>query len=185
MTTTPYPISGKVYDIDGSTALSGVTVTMRNTTQEERLKPTAIITSNSSGEYVIDAANFPSGYEDGDILHIEYFIAGRFLCTRHTIVVATGSLEQDAYLVSGNMEVGDCQWRGGIFTNSSAGGLYVDLYDKTDVRKIRIEVPAGSTVTPNFGTQGGITFSGGITPILESVDNGDITTVINQIDGTR
>jgi len=54
----PYVISGTVYDTDGSTAINGATVRARNETNNEIIS----VTSDSSGQYIFDCANFDSGY---------------------------------------------------------------------------------------------------------------------------
>ena len=69
MTTTPYPISGIVYDIDGSSVVEGATVTVYNETTGEELSES--VTTNSNGEYTVDLANFPSGYSDGDVIVVK------------------------------------------------------------------------------------------------------------------
>ena len=58
----PYTISGIIYDTDGSTAVSSASVKARNETTNEILTTT----SNSSGQYLFDAANFASGYLQTD-----------------------------------------------------------------------------------------------------------------------
>lgn len=62
----PYPVSGRVFESDGSTVLGGARVILTNSTNNE----TQAAVTNSSGEFVIDAANFTSGYLDGDQLSL-------------------------------------------------------------------------------------------------------------------
>lgn len=57
----PYPIIGIVYDLDEATAVSGVTVTIKNTNNE-----TSSITSEADGSYSLDVANLTTDYSNGD-----------------------------------------------------------------------------------------------------------------------
>ena len=58
----PYPISGKIYDSDGTTLLANVKVICKNVTNNE----TQNQLTNASGEFTFDANNFTSGYSVGD-----------------------------------------------------------------------------------------------------------------------
>lgn len=66
MTTVPFPLNGIVYDID-NTVEGGVTVKITNT----RTGDTQDQTTNSSGEYAFDLANFTNEYETNDIILIQ------------------------------------------------------------------------------------------------------------------
>lgn len=70
MTGIPFPISGIVYDINGSTALSNVNVNLYSETNEEQLSTSHQGTTNAAGEYTIDGANLSSGVSNSDILVI-------------------------------------------------------------------------------------------------------------------
>jgi hypothetical protein len=59
---TPFPIDGRVYDTDGTTALTGIAVICRNTTNNESMSTT----TDSNGDFMFDAVNFTSGYSIGD-----------------------------------------------------------------------------------------------------------------------
>lgn len=65
MASLPYIISGKITDTD-ATNPNGAKVTIRN----DRNGETTTTTTNSSGEYVVDAANFASGYLATDHLTV-------------------------------------------------------------------------------------------------------------------
>ena len=71
MPNTPYIIAGIVTDTDGSTILANATVNLLNSTTTESLDSTYQVTTNSSGEYVIDGANLTSGVSEGDSLTVE------------------------------------------------------------------------------------------------------------------
>jgi len=61
-TNLPYIVYGVAYDTDGTTALNSATIRLRNETNGQIISTT----SNSSGQFVLDAANFSSGYLTGD-----------------------------------------------------------------------------------------------------------------------
>lgn len=64
---TPYSLSGYVYDNDGTIPIVGANITFTNLNSSE------VIYTNSGigGQYQQDAANFPSGYYDADT--IQYY----------------------------------------------------------------------------------------------------------------
>ncbi len=62
--TTPYSLSGHVYDSDGTTGIVGANITFTNQNSSEVI----YATSTMNGEYQEDAANFPSGYFNGDTI---------------------------------------------------------------------------------------------------------------------
>ncbi len=65
--TTPYSLGGHIYD-KASNAIVGANITFTNQRTEEII----YWTSTSGGEYSADAANFPSGYKNGDV--IQYYV---------------------------------------------------------------------------------------------------------------
>jgi len=120
MTTTPYPISGIVYDIDGSSVVSGATVTAYNETTGEELPTNAVATTNDSRAYVIDLANFPSGYSDGDVIVVKATKSGTDKIKEYRTVVDTsqGSEEKDLILTYYDVlglikEILESNWRKG------------------------------------------------------------------------
>jgi len=68
--TTPYSLSGHVYDSDGATGVVGANITFTNQNSSEVI----YCDSTSGGEYQQDAANFASGYFNGDTIqyHVVY-----------------------------------------------------------------------------------------------------------------
>lgn len=65
---TPYVLSGIVKDVDKSTVLSGVTVTVYN----RQTKSSTFDTTDSNGAYVVDLANLVgTEYSTGDNLNVE------------------------------------------------------------------------------------------------------------------
>lgn len=82
----PYPLSGKVYDTDTTTALASVRVLARN----ERTNETQSQNTNSSGDYQMDAANFTTGYADADVVTISVLYTNSEDTITHVIVAANG-----------------------------------------------------------------------------------------------
>jgi len=66
LASTPYSIDGTLYGIDGTTASSGTTVKAIN----DRTGESTSVTTNSSGQYILDAASFTSGYSNRDVIVI-------------------------------------------------------------------------------------------------------------------
>lgn len=59
----PYGVFGKVFDTNGTTGIgAGVTVRLRNNTTNEIISTT----TDSNNDYVLDGANFASGYTNAD-----------------------------------------------------------------------------------------------------------------------
>lgn len=89
----PYPIYGIVYDTDGTTAVSSATVRARNETTNELIT----VTSESNGQYVLDAANFASGYLETDKVTI--YVIYHNADGEGTISIADDEHENDITLV--------------------------------------------------------------------------------------
>ena len=87
MVTIPHPVSGTILDTDGVTALSGATVTLYNREDES----TTTDTTNSSGAYVVDAANLKNSqgvlvvFTDGDNIVVEAVKGNKVIQTKTTI----------------------------------------------------------------------------------------------------
>lgn len=96
MTTTPYPVSGKVYDVD-RTVEGDVTVKLTNSRTGDTLSQT----TNSSGEFVFDLANFTNSYVDNDLILIQAWKKDGSYNVRvvsSTIIVSGSSAEKNLYL---------------------------------------------------------------------------------------
>lgn len=85
----PWLIRGVVKDIDEAVDTSGVTVYAYNLTTEESISTT----SNSSGEFILDCANFASGYTNGDV--IKWWAGNPHICTRATLIADETMSETD------------------------------------------------------------------------------------------
>lgn len=179
MTLTPYPISGIVYDIDGTTALSGVIVKLRNITTGEWLPQSAWSTTNSLGEYSIDIANLTgSGYSNNDKLQVTAYTALKSMNFRHTVDTVTGFLNQNMPLHHGGAIFSTAYLISAIAHNASATARTIQLFDrKNDTLILPIRVPANNTVPVYEGEVNGKYFEDGICVIYE--DTG--TTSINSV----
>lgn len=91
--TAPYSLSGHCYD--GATPLVGVSITFTNLNSSEVI----VTTSTSGGEYQQDAANFASGYFDGDTIRYESTYNILSDNTSANIVVNGGGTSLDLYLI--------------------------------------------------------------------------------------
>ena len=100
----PYQLAGHAYNETGS-PMVGVGITITNERTGEQLSNMSV----AGGEYQEDAANFPSGYENGDAL-LYYSVYGDYEylnITGATIDTGEGGIILDIYLA----EVSTCQPR--------------------------------------------------------------------------
>ena len=174
----PFPVTGYVYDIDGTTKLANATVTARNVTNGEWLPQTAQGTTASDGEYAIDLGNFKSGWSDDDKIQLYVYKGDNLVaCYRWQIETGTEEKDQNLYAHTGRVSLSTCQLEGYIITNSSAGGLYVDLHDGDDEHVLRIEVAAGTTATWRSEKRRGVLFQNGICITGETESGGNLPTI--------
>lgn len=91
--TTPYSLSGHIYDSDGD-SIVGANITFTNQNGSEVI----YYDSTANGEYQQDAANFASGYYDGDT--IQYYVTynSQNNTTTANIVVSGGGTSLDIIL---------------------------------------------------------------------------------------
>ena len=90
---TPYSLSGHVYDNVGN-PLVGVNITFTNMNSSQVI----YADSTSGGEYQQDAANFLSGYYDGDIIKYYSVYGASTNTTNESINVANGGTLLDIYI---------------------------------------------------------------------------------------
>jgi hypothetical protein len=95
--TTPYSLSGHIYDTDGTTPIVGANITFTNQNSSEVI----YCDSTSGGEYQQDAANFASGYYDGDTIRYESTYNTQNNTTTAAIVVSNGGTALDIVLSAG------------------------------------------------------------------------------------
>jgi hypothetical protein len=92
MPATPFLTYGKVYDTDGTTAISNAYVLCKNVTNNESQSQL----SDSSGDYSFDLANFTSGYSTGD--EISLFVSYGSYYVEVVFTVSGAGKEQDLTL---------------------------------------------------------------------------------------
>lgn len=100
----PYSLDGHTYNETGS-PMTGVIVTITNERTEEQLSNTSV----TGGEYQEDAANYPSGYEEGDVLQY-YSVYGDYEylnITSAIIDTSEGGTTLDIYM----SKISTCQPR--------------------------------------------------------------------------
>lgn len=95
MASFPYIVNGTLFDIDGSTTLANVKVTVRN----ERTNKTLSQNTNSSGEYGFDLANLENGYSDGDVITLFTLYTNYEDTETHVVVQANGGVALNLTLV--------------------------------------------------------------------------------------
>ena len=83
---TPYSLSGHIYDSDGTTPIVGASISFTNQNSSEVI----YATSTTNGEYQQDAANFPSGYYDNDTIQYQTTYFTQSNTTTANITVSGG-----------------------------------------------------------------------------------------------
>lgn len=184
-----YPVSGKVYDLDGTTVLVGAKVTAHDSTTHDWIKSDAIVTTNALGEYTLDLNNFQKGYSNADKIQIVVYDTNHTKCgeARHTVNTVVGSLEQDLYMHSGEPVFDNTYVNGGVVTNDSASAIRVDFYDRyNDVIIFSVKCGANTSIlVPSDPSKRGIFFQGGVCRICGTETGGAIRSfnVIHKIGG--
>ena len=69
----PYPVMGKVMGNDNQ-PVSGARIYLRNETSGETGGP---FYSDSEGDYLVDLASFPSGWQEGDVIRVSGMVSSR------------------------------------------------------------------------------------------------------------
>jgi len=98
---TPYSLSGHVYNTIDNNPVIGASITFTNLNSSEVIY--AISTTN--GEYQQDAANFPSGYNNSNV--IQYYVSykGAANTSNATIDTSYGGIIKDIYITVPQNEI--------------------------------------------------------------------------------
>jgi len=89
MPSQPYAITGKVYDTDGSTVVSGASIQAWNKRTGKPLSEAE--TTNSNGDYILDLSNFPdSNFQNGDNITVEATSGNKRVQYRTTVDTSVG-----------------------------------------------------------------------------------------------
>lgn len=170
---TPYPVDGRIYDQNGSTAVNGATVVILNITSQEKISGS----TDAAGDFLLDLANLTSGYLIGDRIQITAFYgdgSGRRSLSKRYTLAGTSYSAGNFVLHSGEEPFGTCHITFVSLTNSTAGGLYVDFYDRSnDVKVFRIECLGGYYADFGIGYLGK-RMDGGFIRVFESNTSGEL-----------
>ena len=93
-----FPCSGILTDVDGN-LYENVFVSLKNLTTDEWIKSEGVVQTNSFGEYIIEASNCPSGFSDGDVILVTYFLGAKQATHEFTIDTSIGSEEFDTQVL--------------------------------------------------------------------------------------
>lgn len=173
MPVTPYPVDGTVYDQDGSTAVNGATVIALDVTTQEKTS----ITTDSSGDFLLDLGNLASGWTVGDKMQITAFYkdgSARRSLTKRFTVSSTSHSCGSLVLHAGVEPFGTSHITFVSVTNSTAAGLYVDFYDRdNDIKVFRVEAITGTSIAFPIGYLG-TRMDGGFVRVFESETSGEL-----------
>lgn len=173
----PFPVDGTIKDRDGITVRAG-TVVVVNCTTGERISGTA----NASGQFILDLGNLTSGYTIGDHIHVTAFYGTgsgrRTLSKRFIITTGMSNYECGSMVLhSGEEKFDTCHIFFASVTNSTAGGLYVDFYDRNDNFVFRIECLGGYYADYAIGYVG-VKMDNGFIRIWESETAGSLESLV-------
>lgn len=168
MPVSPYPISGIVYDVDGSTLMTSGTVRVIDTTLDEYTEGDI----STDGSFSVDIQNLTTDYSNGDALQVVAYDSDGVKSTEFRHTVDTGLSGYDAgniYLHWTVPVLGDSTLLALVLSNKNDSAEYtVDLYDRdNDHKLLSCDVGVNTTLSPNLGFKG-IKFDGGICVIRES-----------------
>lgn len=177
MPTSSFPITGKIYDRDGSTVINGVTVIVFDVTLGQKTS----VTTNVLGEFIADLSNLASAWTEGDKLQITAFYgdgsARRSLSKRYTVKTSDGSYD------IGNMilHAGEEPFGKATITyahHTATANANVDFYDRNDNFVFNIRVLANSFAVAPIGYLGKI-MDGGFIRVFgtETAGTSEVLTV--------
>ena len=136
----PFGVYGKVYDIDGSTLVASLTVTLENATNHETISGT----TDANGQYSLDGANLDSGVSANDVLFLRISNSNKsaeVLAKVSASDITTGFWNQDIYLRCGRM----VNPRGGVSLYSA----WADVFSAENVRVFLLDRSSASGVEYN------------------------------------
>lgn len=154
----PYPISITAYDSDNTTLYASANVVVRNGNTGDELTET----TNSSGQAVVDLANFTNEYTNKDRIIITVYkedsSENKVGDDYHEIDTSVGNYDSTIYVVDGigwqsvSNETRLCQLTVG---NGSASNYWCRIYERAGARKISpLRVAANSTELLFYGDNG-------------------------------
>ena len=164
---TSYPITGIVYDTDGSTLMTSGNCKLFDVTTGESISTNIA----SDGSFSIDLANLTS-YSNEDKLQVVLYDSTKTKSTefRHTVNTGLSGYDAGSLYMHWTVPIlGDSTLMGLVISNKSDSAEYtVDFYDrKYDNKLLSCDVNVNSSFSPTLWFKG-IYFEGGICVIRES-----------------
>lgn len=174
----PYPLTGIVYDTDGTTALVNATVRLifvkKNDGTLVNEYKEWVTASDGSFSCNLADSDFDTDYDTGSKVQLVVYTGNKSTERRHTVVAAGGHDFGSMYAHYTKAILHDMKLMAGVIANTTAGGLRVDLYDRTNDDKIAsMEILAGDSQPFNFSFLG-LYFAGGVCVIRESDASGSL-----------
>lgn len=169
----PYPLSGLVKDVDGSTVLENIIVTAYDFNTKEYISSV----TNSSGEYMLDLANLTSGYSNGDVIYLTAITNNtsnikKYEHYRTTVSTSNGLEEKNLTLRVGTDPVlppakrnfgGYVNLLSGYISETAGTARYITLREAaTDLRIGGIINVAANGTTNWHHSKYGLQYAGGI-----------------------
>lgn len=148
MPNSQFPISGVVYDTDGSTAVEGALCQAFNITKDEA---SIVVPTNSSGEYMIEIGDLPTQWESSDILIVVTHSNGKTAAARCKIAGVQSTWEQDLYMRVGKNPTTSVLLRGIVCSCHATAATFSIVERDTGNCKMKINVPKDTTISPNLG----------------------------------
>ena len=138
----PYPLDGIIYESNGTTAVVSLTVSVMNVSTGE----TQTITTNSSGQYLVECANFTSGYTNGDVISIWASYGRYYKEELHTIDTSVGSGTE-------NLTLSDTLYTHAVYCSVDDVRAYFRLtdHDATDTQVHKMILQATSMIDERTG----------------------------------
>lgn len=168
MPVSSYPITGVIYDVDGSTLMSSGTVRVIDVTLGESVEGNI----ESDGSFSVDIVNLTSDYSNNDKLQVVAYDTDKVKSTelRHTVNTTLDGYDAGTLYMHWTKPIlGTSKLFGLVISNKDDTNEYtVDFYDRTnDDKLLSCDVGVNSSFSPNLSFKG-IKFDGGICVIRES-----------------
>jgi hypothetical protein len=159
MVNSTFPVSGKLYNLNGTSVIAGTKVKVFNYTKGETY--TSPDPTNVAGEFAIDLANMPTQWESSDVLYLYAKGAGKHAVARAIIGSGDNSWEQDIYMKVNELNIDDSDnscpqtYRiSGINAFSGSAKNFLFIEKSTDTQKWAINVGANGTIPSYIGKPG-------------------------------
>jgi len=152
---TPCPVSGTLYDCDGSTAVASATVVVRNYTKGEQ----ETATTDVSGQFTIDLGGFTTQWAANDFVYITAYKDHKHAVAVCKLATSQSSWEVDLFFMPGDMPLSTCVLKRAICTTNATARTFCFIERDTNLMKLQVNVAASVTQPINLGK--GVLFRGG------------------------